>query len=337
MNWYQYQEQTADFFRNLGAKVETNKKVKGIRGSHNIDVYIEFSLWGQKIIWICECKLWKTSIPKDKVLTLYQIVQDIGADKGMLFSESGFQSGAINSTKNTNISLLNVEELKNVVSEELIESLIIRSIKKFNDLKARITELWINEDGYPETFPNISRDNMALLDGTMMFMTLHLQKALNNKFPIKFLSFKHKSKLSNSYEELVRNIDSEIKDIEMEVLAAEKKARRNIQKIEKLKAQLIVKINSLLTTGEKFILDSEKNIELAKEVVEIMKSISDLATNLEAISRANVTQQIQKIMRYLIDNTYLLLTKSETSLQIWNESKSKLFVIIEEFEQKKTY
>ena len=60
-----------------------------------IHVFVTFARFGIPHLRILECKHWKTCIPKEKVMVLQAIVQDIGADKGFLLSEIGFQSGAI--------------------------------------------------------------------------------------------------------------------------------------------------------------------------------------------------------------------------------------------------
>lgn len=337
MDWYEYQEQVAIFFRNLGAQVETNKRVKGIRGIHDIDVYIELNVLGQKTIWIAECKLWKTPIPKDKILTLYQIVQDIGADKGLLFSESGFQSGAINATKKTNILLINIDEMKELVQDELIESFIINSIKRFNNLKIRIKKLWLNEDGTPETFKGIPLNEIILLDGKVMFFTLNLQKILNSTFPIKIRTFKNNTRNANSYEEVAKIVNDEIKDIEDELLKSERIYTNIISEIEVLKDNFILAINKFLTEGERFVLDQEKSVIFSDYIVQLMRNMSDLASEIESKSRKNLNKLIFKIMRYLIDNHYLYLSQQEISHSMWANSTQELLQILEEFKQKSQY
>lgn len=104
-NWHEYQEAVASVFREFGCSVEVDKKVKGTRSQHDIDVYVTFEKFGQVCRWIIECKLWSKRIPKSEVLTLHNIVQDVGADRGLLFTESGFQSGALTAAKNTNLLL----------------------------------------------------------------------------------------------------------------------------------------------------------------------------------------------------------------------------------------
>jgi len=105
-NWREYQEETAAFFRRQGCNVEVEKKVKGTRSKHAIDVYVTFPRCGIMCTWVVECKLWKSRVPKEKVLVLKSIVEDIGADRGIIISEKGFQSGAYDVARKANISMV---------------------------------------------------------------------------------------------------------------------------------------------------------------------------------------------------------------------------------------
>ncbi len=95
MTWEKYQEEAAEFFRSLGLYAQTDAKVQGVRTQHDIDVLIKSHHVGFEVTWIVECKKWNTRISKLHVLALREIVSDTGADRGILLSESGFQSGAI--------------------------------------------------------------------------------------------------------------------------------------------------------------------------------------------------------------------------------------------------
>lgn len=104
-DWREYQEAVARVFRELGCSAEVSKKIKGARGQHEIDVYVSFKQFGQNCSWIIECKLWSRRVDKSVVGNLSSIVQDVGADRGMIFTEVGFQSGTHTATQNTNVLL----------------------------------------------------------------------------------------------------------------------------------------------------------------------------------------------------------------------------------------
>ena len=96
-NWRDYQEAAAAVFRDLRCNADVEKTVKGARGEHKIDVYVTFTKFAHECCWIVECKLWSKPVPREVVHTLCSKVQDIGADRGVIFSESGFQEGAVRS------------------------------------------------------------------------------------------------------------------------------------------------------------------------------------------------------------------------------------------------
>lgn len=104
-NWKEYQEEAARFFRDLGLDAQTNITVQGVRTTHDIDVLVRSHHFGFDITWIVECKYWATSVTKLHVLALREIVADLGADRGILLAENGYQSGAIEAANLTNVRL----------------------------------------------------------------------------------------------------------------------------------------------------------------------------------------------------------------------------------------
>jgi restriction system protein len=111
VHWKDYQEEAASFFRSIGLNASTDAPVKGVRTSHDIDVLVKSVHAGFDITWIVECKHWKTPVSKLHVLALREIVQDIGADRGILLSEEGFQSGAVEAATLTNVQVTSLAQL----------------------------------------------------------------------------------------------------------------------------------------------------------------------------------------------------------------------------------
>ena len=109
--WKEYQEEAASFFRSLGLNVSTDVTVHGVRTTHDIDVLVKSHHVGFEITWLVECKRWKTRVSKLHVLALREIVADIGADRGILLSEAGFQSGAIEAANLTNVHVTSLAEV----------------------------------------------------------------------------------------------------------------------------------------------------------------------------------------------------------------------------------
>jgi hypothetical protein len=110
-DWKGYQEEAAEFFRSLGLSAETDVTLQGVRTTHDVDVVVRSKHVGFEVLWLVECKHWKSSVSKLHVLGLRAIVNDIGADRGILLCESGFQAGAIEAANLTNIQVTSLDAL----------------------------------------------------------------------------------------------------------------------------------------------------------------------------------------------------------------------------------
>lgn len=139
MDWREYQEKTADFFRSLGLEAETNITVQGVRTKHDIDVLVKFSHVGFEVKWIIECKHWDSKVSKLHVLALREIVSDTGADRGILLAENGFQSGAIEAANLTNVQVTTLENVMNS-AKSAINSMWLRNL--FDRLMVCKDEYW---------------------------------------------------------------------------------------------------------------------------------------------------------------------------------------------------
>ncbi|WP_193165500.1 restriction endonuclease [Microbulbifer hainanensis] len=117
--WKQYQEDAAEYFRSIGLNASTDVTVKGARTKHDVDVLVTSHYVGFDITWAVECKHWKNPVNKLHVLGLREIVSDVGADRGILLSESGFQSGAIEAANLTNIQVTSLANLRDSASESI--------------------------------------------------------------------------------------------------------------------------------------------------------------------------------------------------------------------------
>lgn len=115
-DWRDYQEAVAKVFRDLGCTACVEANIRGARTKHRVDVYVTFRHHGIDCRWIIECKLWKKRVEKEKVQALKSIVDDVGADRGIIFCENGFQKGAREAARHTNILLQeSLEDFENTV------------------------------------------------------------------------------------------------------------------------------------------------------------------------------------------------------------------------------
>ncbi|MFJ6382710.1 restriction endonuclease [Kitasatospora sp. NPDC092039] len=117
--WQSYEQNVSSFLSELGFETRVNEIIDGARGQHAIDVSARMGIIGVDILWIIECKAWNRRVPKERILTLQSIVNDIGADRGFVFSENGFQSGAIRAAENTNLTLTSLEDFRVEFEDEI--------------------------------------------------------------------------------------------------------------------------------------------------------------------------------------------------------------------------
>lgn len=121
---WRYLQQAADFFGKLGLTARVAHELDGVRGVHKVDLYVVGLFHGIPFRWIVECKAWNSNIPKEEVMALAAIVQDVGADRGFLLSEIGFQSGAVREAHQSNITLSSLEDLASATEEVFVDAAI---------------------------------------------------------------------------------------------------------------------------------------------------------------------------------------------------------------------
>jgi len=157
-SWKDYQGEVASLFEALGCKAELDKRVRGVRATHSIDVWVEFSHFGLPSRWVVECKRWRKSIPKEKVLSLKSVVEDVGADRGILVASVSFQRGATDAARETSIVLTSLTELRRLASTDLMKGSLTKLELKVGDISAEfVQEAYITEQTGQDTwhsYPN---------------------------------------------------------------------------------------------------------------------------------------------------------------------------------------
>jgi hypothetical protein len=218
--WRQYQEDAAIVFRNLGLSAEVDKKVEGVRGTHDLDVYVSGKIYGLQVRWIVECKAWQSNIPKEKALALLAIVQDIGADKGILLSEIGFQSGAIKTARATNLILTSLADLEEQVESDFKESVLSKLSWRLELVKERLRELDADAAEYEWT-ANLSQ-------GMRLFaLDLAFRAASKNSFPTVYAIAEGETRLSaQNFDDLVLKAEGLLRAAEDHCDTEERKKRK---------------------------------------------------------------------------------------------------------------
>jgi len=139
--WQEYQKEAAEFFRSIGLEATTDHIVQGVRTKHAIDVDVRSHHVGFDIVWIVECKHWNTPVSKLHVLALREIVADLGADRGILLCEAGFQSGALEAATLTNVHLTSLATLQGTASAEVTAMRVRELYDRIESCRARYWDI----------------------------------------------------------------------------------------------------------------------------------------------------------------------------------------------------
>lgn len=117
--WKELQDDVALLLNQAGYQAVSPCTIETARGNVEVDVLVESPDELVKKI-ICECKYWNSPIPKEKVHAFRTVVSDSGAYLGLIISKCGFQSGAIETAKYSNVQLLTWEQLTDLISDKWI-------------------------------------------------------------------------------------------------------------------------------------------------------------------------------------------------------------------------
>ena len=116
--------------------IEHNKKIQTHDGIYQIDIYAEFVVLNVQMRMLVECKKYDKPVGRDKVEILANRLQSIGAQKGILISTAGFQSGAARYAKEHGIALWQIMDsgvkyiqnsLYSHIDEEFLRQQILRN------------------------------------------------------------------------------------------------------------------------------------------------------------------------------------------------------------------
>jgi restriction system protein len=144
-DWSDYQKQVAAFFREFGLKAETDVTVAGTRTKHAVDVVVDLTHVGMPVRWLVECKAWSRPVAKETILAHRMIVQDVGADRGLVMAEKGYQKGALEAAHLANIQLTSLADLRELNQFDLGMSRLKSLRRRVDDCRRRYWALGKDE------------------------------------------------------------------------------------------------------------------------------------------------------------------------------------------------
>lgn len=113
------EQRVVALLRDAGLRPHMRKSIEGARGHHVFDVVVDMTALGLSGTWVIECKDWSRRVEKGIVRSFCEEVENAGADKGVMVSRSGYQSGCSAAVENRNVLLLTSGEFEDSVGVEI--------------------------------------------------------------------------------------------------------------------------------------------------------------------------------------------------------------------------
>jgi len=147
VDWSSFEDQVADIYRKLGAKVKQNINLSGFQ----IDVLIEEETASKQIVRsIIECKYYKNKVGIGIVLEFYNKFNAIkignNIDKAIIVTYSGFSQEAQLFADSNGIELLQIKDL--TATKEMIQSQSRKKITELRVVQKKTAEI----TRYPDIF-----------------------------------------------------------------------------------------------------------------------------------------------------------------------------------------
>lgn len=138
--------------------IQHNQHLKAYDGTYQIDVLAEFTALGVKNKVLIECKKYNKPVERKVVAELEEKLRSVGANKGIVMSTSGFQSGAVQFAEAHGIALLQIVDrmVKHITNSagsiadyQMISSLMNRYLPKYFVVKWDCAYDYPYEEVYP--------------------------------------------------------------------------------------------------------------------------------------------------------------------------------------------
>lgn len=112
----EYEKQVVDWLRAAGGTLDSFevtplRHLSGAGGDYEFDVVAQFTILnGARIVVLVECKRYSRPVEREKLLSLWAKLLDVKAQKAMIFTTCGFQSGALEFAKTYGIATVTFVE-----------------------------------------------------------------------------------------------------------------------------------------------------------------------------------------------------------------------------------
>ena len=139
-SWRELQRRVAQVLDECGIDTAVEKQVELARGRAEIDVWAHDSSSIPPQTYIIECKRWSEAVPQTVVHAFRSVVGDCGANWGAIVSSNGFQSGAYEAAKYSNVRLLTWQDFQALFAKAWFERYFCREVAEKCDPLIEYTE-----------------------------------------------------------------------------------------------------------------------------------------------------------------------------------------------------
>src|ERR1039458_8679813 len=136
--WQDLQRSVCAIMAEAGLTAAVEHTVRLTRGKTVVDVYATENVSGRERVVLVEYKHWKARVPQEVVRGFRTTLADAGADVGYVVSKAGFQAGALEAAKFTNVRLLTWTEFQEEFEPAWIAYHLLPTVEdKFRRLSCR--------------------------------------------------------------------------------------------------------------------------------------------------------------------------------------------------------
>jgi hypothetical protein len=135
-DWRELQVRVAAILVECGLAAEVGRKLRLARGTVEVDVYATDPTTTPHAIYLCECKRWRSRVPQAEVQAFRTVVADAGAHFGLFVSAAGFQGGAFEVVRHTNVHLLGWQDFQNLFLERWCSTYWVPTLRRRGDRMA---------------------------------------------------------------------------------------------------------------------------------------------------------------------------------------------------------
>ena len=162
-DWHSLQKEVAQILGECGMRSAVDVEVTTARGSVKVDVVAVDDSRTPRVMVLCECKLWKQSVPQSVVHSFRTVVNDSGASLGLLISPRRAQRGAYQATEHSNVHILSWAEFQAMFEDRWTRNYLLTSLSRESHALVEYTQPILRITRKARNLPPAERARFAKL------------------------------------------------------------------------------------------------------------------------------------------------------------------------------